>query len=107
MLWMKGLNEYMKKHGKHFTMELACVAAGKVRWSFKEIDTSLQRKVYYNVSGCTSGDIVFFANTSRLRRKREIVRTLLENVMYIVGFSDRMFSRWILINEDFDLTPYV
>ena len=58
---MKGLRQYIKKHGKHFTEELAYKTAGK-RWSSTQIEKATQREVYYNVTASTLGDIVYLAN---------------------------------------------
>lgn len=103
---MKGLNEYVSKHGKHFTEDLAHAISG-CRWSYKEIDESLQKKVYYNVSGCTPGDIVYCVNGLEFDNRKEIVSFLLRCVMYDVGTSDELFDTWILCHPDFDFTPYI
>lgn len=58
---MRGLRNYVKKHGKHFTEELAYMAAGS-RWSAKEVEDAAQRKVYYNVTASTLGDMTYLVN---------------------------------------------
>lgn len=103
---MKGLKEYIKKHGKHFTEELAHDVVGSA-WSFKEIDRSLQKKVYYNVSGCTSGDIVYYVNGMGFDYMRDIIQFLIRDVLYDVGLSDKLFLMWCECNKDFDFTPYI
>ena len=103
---MRGLEEYVCKHGKHFTEDLAHAVSG-YRWSYKEIEESLQKRVYYNVSGCTSGDIVYCVNGLDLENRKEIVSFLLRCVMYDVGASDKLFDLWVMCNQDFDFTPYI
>lgn len=58
---MKGLKRYIRKHGKHFTEELALAVADK--WSVEQVMNSAQKKVYYNITSATDGDIAYLANT--------------------------------------------
>lgn len=103
---MKGLKEYVAKHGLHFTEELAYDIVGK-HWIYEDIDKALQKEVYYNVSGCTPGDIIYCVNIAGLHRKKDIVNFLIEYILCDVGFSDRLFNSWSTINKDFDFTPYI
>lgn len=103
---MKGLKEYVEKHGRHFTEELAYAVSG-CRWTYKEIDKSLQKKVYYNVSGCTPGDIAYCVNGLDFDNRRDAVSFLLRCVLYDVGLSDTLFNLWVMDNDSFDFTPYI
>lgn len=103
---MKGLEEYIKRHGRHFTEKLAYDITGG-GWTYKEIDDSLQKKVYYNVSGCTPGDIVYCVNSLNFVNKKEIVSFLLRCVLYDVGMSDMLFNMWAISHDDFDFTNYI
>lgn len=58
---MKGLKEYIAKHGKHLTTELA-IDVIKCRWNPLEVEKATERIVYYNVSEATLGDMVLLAN---------------------------------------------
>ena len=102
---MKGLKEYIEKHGKHFTIQLAHDVAGKC-YSSKEIDESLQKKVYYNVSGCTAGDVVYMFNILPHFSKKERINFTLYSLKDI-DHSELLFPLWVLENEDFDFTPYI
>ena len=103
---MKGLEEYIEKHGKHFTMKLAYDVSNDY-WSDEEIHKALQKKVYYNVSGCTPGDIVYVVNGMDIDNMKEVVRFLMRCVLYDVGTSDKLFDTWVCFNEDFDFTHYI
>ena len=102
---MKGLEEYIKKHGRHFTEELAHDVMGRY-WTFEDIEASLQKKVYYNVSGCTSGDIVYYANGMGFENKRDLIQWLMVTLLD-VGCAEQMFSVFLMVYQDFDFTPYI
>ena len=55
---MKGLEQYIEKYGNHFTEELASDITLK-KWDSSKIQKSAQKKVYYNVTGSTSGDMMY------------------------------------------------
>ena len=113
---VKGLKEYVEKHGMHFTVELAYAAAlDGMRWSAREVEKSAQRKVYYNVTGSTLGDMVFLMNDCYAddgfmgygRKKR-----CLDYTLKVIGdFSYHggvLFREWIEeFGDGFDLTPYI
>ena len=56
---MKGLKEYLKKHGNHFTEQLAYDAALNRRWNKKQIENSIRNRVWYNVTDSSIGDIIY------------------------------------------------
>lgn len=106
---MKGLKEYIEKHGEHFTVELAYDATHKY-YSVDEIEKELDKKVYYNVSGHTIGDIVYIFNgwcdEGTKRERAWNVRFILQDPYYFD--VPTVFSRWVkAYAEDFDFTSYI
>ena len=96
---MKGLRQYIRKHGRHFTEELAMTIT-RGRWNPSEIMEKAESMVYYNVTGSTVGDIVFLANYAKGTNK-PLYRTMHNCVRFalcIVGeYSLRkgvMFNKW-------------
>lgn len=106
---MKGLQAYIRKHGQHFTPELAYDVMGR-RWTFQEIDKALCKEVYYNVSGCTPGDIIYYCNSIKPSNKKEFVSWMKAGLQNIVT-SSLLFPVWLSLvksyKPDFDFTPYV
>ena len=108
---MKGLEGYIKKHGKHFTEELAFKAVRK-KWSSEEIQKTAQSKVYYNVTSSTSGDIIYLVHIVHEAYPKEYYRkdycvNYALNVIGDIDYAGSPFSDWILTIEDFDFTPYI
>ena len=114
---MKGLKEYIKKHGKHFTEELAYQVAGK-RWNAEQIERAAQKKVYYNVTGSTLGDMVFLTNEVYDEWNRFGYSGFCKCILYtlhIVGDytynSGLLFDEWVnemkRVKLDIDLRPYI
>ena len=109
---MKGLEEYIRKHGRHFTEQLAYDTAGN-KWSAKVVETTAQRKVYYNVTGSTIGDMVYLVNeiyADGILRKNTL-NNCVNSMLCIIGSFDEgrdaAFSDWIDSIVDFDFTPYI
>ena len=109
---MKGLKKYIKKHGRHFTEELAMGATGG-RWNRKDIIDEVESHVYYNVTGSTVGDIIFLVNFAKdsgrpfLRTKHQCVKFALCIVGEYAMHDGVMFSKWVGDTKDFDLTQYI
>lgn len=109
---MKGLKQYIKKHGRHFTEELAMTAT-KGRWNTEEIMPKVGTYVYYNVTGSTVGDIVFLVNFAKdsgrsfLKTKHQCIKFALCIVSEYAMHDGVMFNKWIGDTKDFDLTPYI
>ena len=109
---MKGLRQYIRKHGRHFTEELA-ITITKGRWGSSEIMKKAESMVYYNVTGSTIGDIVFLANyakdtdNSLYRTKHNCVKFALCIVGEYALRDGAMFSKWVGDTKEFDLTPYI
>lgn len=109
---MKGLRKYINKHGRHFTEQLA-LSVTKGRWDSSEVMKKAQSMVYYNVTGSTTGDIVFLANYAKDTDK-PFYRTIHNCIRYalsVIGeyaFHDgAMFNKWVRDTKDFDFTPYI
>jgi hypothetical protein len=109
---VKGLKRYIKKHGRHFTEELA-LSVTNGRWRSSEVMEKAQSMVYYNVTGSTVGDMVFLANYAKDTGK-PFYRTIHNCVRFalcIVGEyalrNGAMFSKWVGDTKEFDLTPYI
>lgn len=109
---MKGLRQYIRKHGRHFTEELA-ITITKGRWNSSEIMKKAESMVYYNVTGSTIGDIVFLANYAKdtgksfYRTKYSCVRFALDIAGEYALRDGAMFKKWVGDTRKFDLTPYV
>lgn len=111
---MKGLGAYIKKHGKHFTEELAYEVVGK-RWSGRQIQKAAQHRVYYNVTGSTLGDMIYLTNS--MGNKWDILKmpTCITFTLFIVGefkyYGGVVFDTWLKDLEEsklaFDFTPYI
>ena len=111
---MKGLDRYIRKHGKHFTEKLAYKVAGR-RWSGRQIEKAAQRKVYYNVTGSTLGDMIYLTNEVSNRWNIPILYTCTKFTLYIISnyqyHGGVVFDDWLEelenINPTFDFTPYI
>ena len=107
---MKGLRKYIKAHGRHFTEELA-MAVTCHKWSPGQIEKATQRKVWYNVTGSTLGDLVYLVNEIYKDWKFKTLSKCLVYPLYIVGdyrlYGGVVFDDWLEDNKDFDLTPYI
>lgn len=109
---MKGLRQYIKRHGRHFTEELAMTVT-KGRWSSSEVMEKAECMVYYNVTDSTVGDIVFLANYAKdtgkpfYRTKHACIKFALCIVGEYALRDGAMFRKWIGDNKDFDLTEYI
>ena len=109
---MKGLRKYIKKHGKHFTEQLA-MSVTKGKWSPSQVMEKAQSMVYYNVTGSTVGDIVFLTNYAKdtgkpfYKTKHNCVKFALCIVGKYTLHDGVMFNKWVGDTRDFDLTPYI
>ena len=108
---MKGLGEYIERHGRHLTVQLA-LDVMDIRWSSSEVMKSAQGKVYYNVTSASEGDMVYLVNLGYLLngwRKGRCIDFCLKVIGdYGVGegiaFDDCMGR---LVTSGFDFTPYI
>ena len=109
---MKGLRQYIRKHGKHFTEDLALDATNG-KWNKDDIIALVETQVYYNVTGSTIGDIVFLANFAKdsgrmfLRTKHQCIKFALCIVGEYSLHGGVMFDKWVGDTKRFDLTKYI
>ena len=108
---MKGLRRYIKKHGRHFTEELAHEVTNS-KWSSEELERTAQSKVYYNVTGSTIGDIVYLVNIVHKAYPEEYAmkNCCVNYALAIIGdvkYTGHAFSIWLQLTDDFDFTPYI
>ncbi len=106
---MKGLEEYISKHGSHFTEKLA-IAVIDSKWSTSEIEKTSEAMVYYNVSEATLGDIVFLVNKYKKNHYHASKKRCLKYALDIVGdynSNGYAFSLFSLINSNIDLKDYI
>lgn len=110
---VKGLREYVEKHGMHFTMKLAEDVLGKEkRRSLEEIRKLMDKEAWYNVTGATDGDLLYLGNcfmSSNKRKDTALVISLVSSYHNNQGFSFRHFLLGLMLKcfEDFDFTPYI
>ena len=109
---MKGLKEYIEKHGKHFTIELAYDVSGK-RWSIEQLEKAIQDEVYYNVTASTIGDMLYLTNMVYMSGS-VVFNTIRKCTSYMLGiignfdfYEPTIFDDWLCIEKDFDFTPYI
>lgn len=123
---MVGLAQYVKKYGNHFTIPLAkeavkylrCTDGSSPKCDVKYIEEAIQKRVYYNITNSTLGDIVYmvyvaYSNLpSEMPRKRKIS---IDNALALIESTDSYegmaFSSWIagmdFKEEDFDFNAYI
>lgn len=109
---MKGLRRYIRKHGKHFTEELA-INATKGKWDIGDIIDKIESYAYYNVTGSTVGDIVFLVNFAKdsgrsfLKTKHQCIRFALCIIGEYAMCDGVMFDKWVRDTKEFDLTSFI
>lgn len=107
---MKGLREYIRKHGRHFTEELAYKVAGK-KYDAAQVERAAQKRVYYNVTGSTLGDMVYLTNNTYNGWGFTTISGNISYTLYFVGnykfHGGVLFNEWLQENREFDLTPYI
>ena len=112
---IKGLNAYIKKHGRHFTKDLAEDICHK--WDYTQIKTVLDKKVYYNTTSSTSGDITYLVNRAYhdffpvVNTKERCIDYALAIIGGVDCYEGIAFSGWIadliIRDKDFDLSNYI
>lgn len=108
---MKGLKEYIRKHGIHFTEQLAMDVTRR-KWNPSKVEKDAQKKVYYNVTGSTRGDMVYLMDMFYCFQYTE--GKCINLMLKWVGDYNRTnspFCIWLstvsLDNREFDFTPYI
>lgn len=108
---MKGLEEYVAVHGRHFTEELVKDAIYN-RYSSSEVRRASEGQVYYNVSSATLGDMTFLVNVFYNKKSHTTLRYRLKLVYDIIGDVDMegvAFTMFEIDNSgmDIDLRNYI
>ena len=113
---MRGLEEYVRKHGFHFTEALARDILGDdLKWDLPEIEQIASTRVWYNVTGSTDGDFLYYVNSSIESTKKKSVDFALRIIgdfKYYNFALKRILNTWKLLENigyetDFDFTPYI
>ena len=106
---MKGLEEYVKAHGNHFTEKLAImVTSGK--WNGSQIKKAIEGRVFYNVTDSSLGDMVFLTNAANsiYDAKGKCIKYMLDIVGNFYFYGGKIFECWLDYQDDnMDLTPYI
>lgn len=114
---MKGLEEYLKRNGFHFTKELASKETTS-KWKVDTVLEDAQRQVYYNVTESTPGDMFYITNWlynhdgwPEAHDKKSSIKIMLWMVgNYRLG-TKYFFWEWLWNKcrnkKDFDFTPYI
>lgn len=114
---MKGLKQYIAKHGKHFTEELALDALALKRWDTGQIKKDVGKRVWYNVTSSTFGDIIYLVNIayadyppSGHNTKNRCIEYALSRVED-VNSGGLFFADWVadlvICGKDFDFRKYI
>ena len=118
---MIGLKEYIKKYGKHFTEELVHDVVPKIRWNKKQIEEALHKKVWYNVTESTIGDILYLVNTfydkedcDGYPRKNKCISHTLLYIGDYNNYGGKLFDNWLeklkrwgITKDKFNFKPYI
>ena len=107
---MKGLEEYISKHGNHFTKELASKVTDE-RWDSSKLERDAQKYIYYNVTGSTVGDMVYLMTIGdSCQPYNKKVKTMLSWIQDY-NKTGSPFIIWLTVliikEQDFDFTPYI
>ena len=105
---MEGLKQYIRKHGKHFTEELAYDVV-PIKWSFSDIEKIIKEEVWYNCWSATRGDIVYLVNMAYNYYKKSKRMCILFMLGTVGDYEerDKWFDAWILDIKSFDMSKYV
>ena len=109
---MKGLDRYIAKHGRHFTLELAMDITGE-KWNPSKIEKEAQKYVYYNVTGSTRGDMVYMMDRFKYFLSGEYTprKGMLLMLKWIGDYkkTGSPFCMWLskYDRDGFDFTPYI
>lgn len=105
---MKGLKQYIRKHGKHLTEELA-LSVIDCKWNPSEVEEYSKDLVYYNVTKSSLGDMVYLVNRYKIMKKanwQSCIRFAL-NVIGEVKLEGYAFNEMLYYNKDIDLRKYI
>lgn len=106
---MKGLEEYIKRHGRHFTERLA-LDSTVVRWDAAKVRKAVEGRVYYNVTGSTVGDMVYLVNEYHARCPRPHKVQCIKYVLRVVEdvtLEGKAFGDCLAKGSTVDLGRYI
>ena len=112
---MRGLHEYIRKNGAHFTQDLA-LSVTPGNWDSETVMDKAQSKVYYNVTRSTIGDMVYLVNVlyeSPSNKKVSLdscIKDMLDWVgdYHRTGYPFLIWLGYLFSNEiDFDFSCYI
>lgn len=106
---MKGLEEYIKRHGRHLTERLA-LDSTVVRWDAAKVRKAVEGRVYYNVTGFTVGDMVYLVNEYHARYPRPHKAQCIKYVLRVVEdvtLEGKAFGDWLAKGSTVDLGRYI
>lgn len=113
---MRGLKRYIRKHGYHFTEQLALDAALNKRWNWEQVEKELHRRVWFNVTDSTVGDMLYLVNECYdednfmgYGKKSKCVSYAILYVGDFRYYGGSLFKRWLddIPDSSFDFTPYI
>lgn len=107
---MNGYNDYVIKHGSHFTDDLAKWASEQMtnahgdpahRWGVEDVKSAFERLGFKKPEENTWGDVAYSANMhyadyfgSTLKTEAECVRQAYADVADPDGYPGKIFNRW-------------
>ena len=105
---MKGLKQYLKKHGAHFTKDIVMDII-PIRWSYEKIEGSIGNEVWFNCWSATEGDILYLVNSVYESSCCTGFHKCVKHALGTVGNYNHkdLFYIWVKDNGVKDLTPYI
>ena len=105
---MKGLKQYIKKYGKHFTTDLVADVQ-PFKWDYSDIERCIRDEVWYNCWSATKGDMLYLVNVvyEHTRRSKRFCIMFMLKVVGNYDERERWFDAFVLDNEDLDLRVYI
>lgn len=108
---MKEYNDYVKKHGNHFTDELSKWASDRMEnakgedghhWSVEQVKSVFEKLGYQKPEENTWGDVAYSANMHyadyfgiTLKTEAECIKQAYADLTDPDGYSGKIFNRWI------------
>lgn len=107
---MNGYNDYLAKHGSHFTDKLANWASSKMQnvhgdaqhnWSVDDVKSAFERLGYKKPEENTWGDAAYSANMhyadyfgETLKTEAECIKQAYADITDPDGYPGKIFNRW-------------
>lgn len=97
----KGLDEYLKKYGPHFTFDLAEIIAGVLG---EDAELTATEKSYLKGTTYTEGDLVYLRAMYRSDFESltpDVINTLCKDTLHDKdGYEGMIFKRWLVDYEN-------